>query len=806
MIKEISLSVHDIVDTLLRKGHLDTRVFNESSMAEGSRLHTLYQGEQGADYLSEYPVYYTFRTADYVINVSGKADGVIIAPDGSLTVEEIKTTVADLTEFMRENGEWHQGQAFFYAFIIGKQKNVDQVNVVMTYLKQGNYHISKKISHVYTMKELSDYIDYLILKYSNYLKKIEVFKDERNKTVKSLIFPFNDYREGQKELMDFVDKSVENNREVFVEAPTGIGKTISVLYPTVKRFGEEKADQIFYLTSKNSIKQIALKTMKLMIDSGVKVKTIEFTSKENICFNDKKRHCNPDECPFAKNFYDKLLEAIFDALNEYDYFDRKTIEKLCYERTMCPFEFQLSLSHYCDVLVCDYNYVYDFHDHLGIHEGSLREKNAYLLVDECHNLPDRVRDMYSCEIELKELRDALYLCAGKEFSVLKKDINQLIKNISLIPIDFENETVKKEHIYQLKDVNSKIEGKVFDIITDIKLILKKHTALVSDALLNFFYNLNSFYTLCTYLDDPDTKDAFLTYCRIDNDDFISSLKIADLDSKKLIKNGSELFKGVVYFSATLSPKDYYIDLLGGDINDTSNRMVLPSPFPFFNRKVLIDASLSLKYKDRSNTLKKVYELIKTAVERKTGNYFVFCPSFDYLQSLSALFDKDESVDFHVIPQSRNMSESARKEFLNTFQSEVTTSQVGLLVLGGVFSEGIDLIGDRLIGAIIISVGLPQIGFEKNKLMEYYDKISGEENSHKGFNYAYAYPGCNKVLQAAGRVIRSETDQGFMLFIDNRFNYSLYRDIFSEIYPDAYKVVTASGLKYQLETFWEDCSR
>jgi DNA excision repair protein ERCC-2 len=795
------LSVHDIVDVILRRGHLDTRVFNRASMQEGSRLHALYQGEQGSDYLSEYPLEYTFLSKDFAYVVNGKADGVMIAPNGAVTVEEIKTTVADLDEFIHDHAQWHLGQAIFYAYIIAKDRNLSSVTIVMTYLKQNNTHIRKQIRQVYTLEELEAFVNDVIARYTRYWEKVMAFKKERNLSVKDLPFPFKSLRPGQQEMMAFVNKAADEKKQVFIEAPTGIGKTVSVLYPLVKRFATKATDRIFYLTNKNSIKKVAMETLRIFSQDKAKIKAVEFTSKENICFNDKKGHCNPDECPFARNYYDKLLDAIFDALNRYDLFDRATIESLCFEKTMCPFEFQIDLSNYADVLVCDYTYVYDYHDRLGLEDDNQAHRHTELLVDECHNLPDRVRDMYSLTLDVHELEKALSLCSGREFVLLKAHILDLQKAIDAIEIPEDDPDVQHNRLHLLDVVPPAFEKAVTDGISDIKELLKKHTDLVTDPLLDYFYLLNSALYLCQLLDQPDTRPSFLFYVMVDSERKVEAVRIANLDSRPLIKEGSDLFESVIYFSATLSPKEYYIDLLGGDSKDLSNRLILSSPFPLANRKVFVSTSLSLYYRDRDNTLFEVFSLVKTACSMKKGNYFVFCPSFDYLDALANLFSQDPLDDCLLLTQGHSMSETGREEFLAHFQADNPQTTIGLMVLGGIFSEGIDLVGDRLIGSIVISVGLPQMNFERDRLMDYYDKTSTPEEKQKGFSYAYTYPGVNRVLQAAGRVIRTDQDVGFMLFIDSRFKYSLYRKVFQEIYPDATYLYSKGQLKLELRQFW-----
>ncbi len=800
MSQAISLSVHDIVDLLLRRGHLDTRIFNQSSMQEGTKLHARYQKEQGDDYYPEYPLYYEFPSENFLFRVSGKADGVIFKNDGEVIVEEIKTTVDELDNFIRDHGEWHLGQAMFYAYILSKQKNLTTVTILMTYIKQNNYRLKKHITKKYTAEELERFVSELILRYTHFQKKIQRMKMERNQSTKDLAFPFSHYRKGQKEAIDFVEKAADAKRDVYLEAPTGIGKTISVLYPLVKRFYSRKADRIFYLTSKNSIKKIAVNAMNLFISQGIKTKTIEFTSKENICFNDKKGHCNPDECPFSKYYYDKLLDVIMDNLEYFDLFDRKTIEDIAYKNQMCPFQLQLDFSAYCDVLICDYSYVYDYHDKLCLEESGIRDTHSYLLVDECHNLPDRVRSMYSLELFLSEIREAINFCISPAFELLHADLRDLIQLIENLDVEDIATEIHQNNLYQIKQIPDKISDDIDDCVSDMRELMKKSPNLLDDKFLEFFYTMNSFSYLSELLEDDNLGKAF--YCYVTKrDDEIQSIRIMNLDSRPLIVEGSEFFESVVYFSATLSPKDYYIDLLGGDKNDITNRLILDSPFPIENRRIFFDTNLSLRYKDRDMTLYSVYSLIKAATSMRKGNYFVFCPSFDYLERLSSFFLQEEEEGVNVISQTRYMKENDKQTFLDNFRSTADETTIGLLVLGGVFSEGIDLVGDRLIGAIIISVGLPQINFERDRLKDYFN--TNEEDPQAGFHYAYTYPGINKVLQAAGRVIRTETDKGFVLYIDSRYRQSNYSNIMKEIYPDQIRIVSPSQLKMKLREFWKE---
>ncbi len=797
----ICLSVHDIVDVLLRRGHIDTRIFNQSSMQEGTRLHALYQKEQQDGYIAEYSLSHKFHQEEYTYIVSGKADGVLINPDDKkdVTVEEIKTTVADLDEFIKDHGEWHLGQAMFYGYMIAKERNLSSVTILMTYLKQQNYHESKQIRQVYTFEELERFVEDLILRYTRYQKKLQKFKKIRDQSCIGLKFPFGTYRKGQEEMVRLVSETAEKKDIAFVEAPTGIGKTISVLYPLISRFGESKQDRIFYLTSKNAIKRVAMSTLSLFEAMGTKCKSIEFTARENICFNDKKGHCNPDECPFARHYYDKLMDTIFDSLELFDTFDRQVIKDICYKREMCPFEFQMDLSRHCDCIVCDYSYVFDFHDRLELSQGSITKTHSTLLVDECHNLPERVRDMYSLELFVKSFEEVLPSLGINEFSSLKNEVRRMISDIQSIYVDYDDVEARRNHVYVLEKIPDSLLSDMDDFIVDMKAILKKHALLVDEYLLNFFYDINSFHTLAEMADDEEREGEFLFYVSLYRDNRIQSIKIANLDSRKTIRECTSFFESAIFFSATLSPKEYYIDLLGGSMNDA--HLFLPSPFSMENRRVFIDTRLSLRFQDRDQTLYQVYSLCRNAIMMKKGNYFIFCPSFEYLDRIYSFLLQEPIDEADIYIQQRSMTEAERDEFLDHFSSDNERTAIGLLVLGGVFSEGIDLLGDRLIGAIIISAGIPQVGFERNHIKEYFDK--DDEDRKKGFIYAYTYPGINKILQAGGRVIRSEEDRGFIIYIDSRFSHKTYQDIFREIYPDAIKVISPSQVKAELRKFHKE---
>ncbi len=775
---------------------MDNRIFSLSSMQEGTRLHSLYQSEQGADYLSEYSLSHVFQHGKYLFRVSGKADGVFIRPDDSVTVEEIKTTIADLEEFSRDHADWHLSQAMFYADIIAMDRNLDNVRIVLTYIRQNDFKKRKQIEKVFTRKELDAYVESLLFEYADYMDRIMEMRKERNDTAKTLSFPYPSFRKGQKRMMEFVEENALKGKNVYIEAPTGIGKTLSCLFPLLRLFGREECDHVFYLTSKNAIKTIAMNAMKQMVDGKAKIKSLLITSKEYICFNDKKGHCNPDECPFARNYYDKLLDSIFDILGRYDSIDRERIVSFCLEKHICPFQFQLDLSRYIDVLIADYTYVYDYHDRLDLENSSLSKMKSFLLVDECHNLPERVRDMYSLEVIKAEIDKGVTFCPGKDLTPLRKDLKKLSESFSRFVVDEER---PRKDVQVLKAFPPEFENAISSFLEHFKSILKKTPHVLNDDLHEIFYLLNSFDYLRKLIVEEERKE-FLVYARIEEEKVVS-VRITCLDAKPFIHQGNESFKACFFFSATLSPKDYYIDLLGGEMEDRSSRLIMDSPFPKENRLVLVDTAHSLRYRDRTETMEGIKRTIQALVQARNGNYFVFCPSFEYLYNLRELL---KDMPWKLFVQTRRMQEEEREEFLAFFKDDEKETRVGLLVIGGIFSEGIDLVGKRLIGAIVISIGLPQIGFERDKIKEYYENEEGEDRA-KGFRYAYVYPGLNRILQAAGRVIRSEMDKGVILFIDTRYRQQVYNDVFDELYPDRRMTNSPSAVHEQCRKFWEDKS-
>ena len=774
MEKRLDLSVHQLVDFLLRTGDIDSRIYNKTSMSEGTRLHASYQRRQSSEYMPEYFLSHTFEVDDFSVTLSGRADGIIERPFFAI-IDEIKTSVIDNEEFYKSQKEWHLGQAKVYALIYAMDNGFSQMGVRLTYINQLNdKQLIKEFK--YSKDELEIYVIGLIREYLNFYQKIFLLKEERNATSKTLQFPFPNFRKGQRELAKYTYSTLDKGEVLFVEAPTGIGKTMSTLYPAIKTFANENNDKIFYLTAKNSGIESAFIAVNLLLNRGLKAKVIQITAKEKICAC-LGRNCNPDDCPFAKGYYEKLRKALTDALFSNVPYSKDEVVNIALNHALCPFEFQLDLSLFCDVVICDFNYLFDPLVYLRRYFDS-PNKNSVALVDEVHNLVERGRKMYSTELHYNNFKIAKKVLGKHEHKKLKSAINKLQKIFKAYDLETDEGYNLKDNIdMELIHALSNFQKAATDYMKKVPLETKQEFT-------DFFFEAIRFIKISDFF-----NETFRFMIVKENNKLIVS--IINLDPSRLLKDSLELLRGAVLFSATLSPLDYYVRMLGG--NDNSPVLKIQSPFNQDNLHLMIAPSVATTYKKRDSTIEEVANYIKTMVDMKIGNYFVFFPSYKYLNNVLRCFE-DANYDIHV--QTSEMSESEKNAFLDYFKPNPQNTHVGFVVLGGIFSEGIDLIDDRLIGAVIVGVGLPQISFERDLIKDYFDKE--EEN---GFEFAYVKPGMNRVIQAVGRVIRSENDIGAVLLIDNRYLQARYRDLFKSEWDNYEVVLNVNDVKESLEKFY-----
>lgn len=775
--KEIVLSVHGLVDFLLRSGNIDNRIFNNSSMAEGSRVHLRYQQIQNNNYLSEEELSCEIVVDDFKFVISGRADGIILGKKTPI-IDEIKSTVIELEKFYEENKNWHLGQAKVYAYMYAKDNELDTMGVRLTYISQKDDEDKLIMNFSYSFDELEEFITNLCVDYLSFYKMIDLHKNQVKISADALDFPYGNYRPGQRDLAKYVYGTILNEDTLFIEAPTGIGKTISTLFPAIKSIPKCGSEKIFYLSAKAMAKEVAFDASKLMLEKGLDAKVIKLNSKEKMCFTGEHR-CNPDECPFAIGYYDKLRSILTEIVQNESLINDEVIYKYANRYQVCPFELQLDVSLFCDLVICDYNYLFDPIVYLKRY-FELSKTNYVALIDETHNLVDRSREMYSTSLELDE-----FLKVQKKFKKFKHPkFKRSLKKI-IVYLNDINEC-EDEYMIQEEDFDPYFYELLMNYFKQCQDILKNFPEVNYDIFIDNFRNVNRFLKISEFI-----SKGFITYYQKDKDNLFAHIKC--VDSSKLVKDTLRKLKSSIFFSATLTPIDYYVKCLGG--NDDTPIMKLESPFPSENCLTLVRSDLSTRYKDRINTYKEISKTIDLVIKKKVGNYLVFFSSYQYLEEVYSRMEFDPNIRY--IKQTRDMEDKDKNKFLSYFEVDPTKTTVGFAVLGGIFSEGIDFYSDKLIGAIVVGVGLPQISFERDLIKEHFD--SEEIN---GYEYAYVNPGITKIIQAAGRVIRSENDKGIIVFIDDRFKQFKYRNILQKQYKNNQYVTNERQIEFLLEQFWK----
>ena len=537
---------------------------------------------------------------------------------------------------------------------------------------------------------------------------------------------------------------------------------MSTLYPFIKALKDDEKAKIFYLTAKNSGKINASNAIKILKEKGLMLTDITITAKEKIC-PCKDKACNPDECPFAVGYYNKIKNVIKSAILSFDTFDYETIVSLAKSYQVCPFELELDLSLFSDVIICDYNYVFDPISYLKRFFDE--DSSHYLaLVDEAHNLVDRSRKMYSASISQEQFLVAKKSLRGTKNKKLKLAISKLTKMFNT----YDN-LEEGEHEYL--DINPKDFKIIESFINSYQEVSQDENEAITKELTDFYLEVNRFKRISEFFDDN-----FLYYIKKEEDNVI--FNIVCMDASYYLKDIFKRIKGAVLFSATLSPSDYYINLLGGEETDPSLSLV--SPFPKENLKVLVAPKVSVKYKNREKSYQEIGDYIHNFVLQKVGNYLIYLPSYEYQNRIMEFLNLPDDIEIHL--QNPEMSDLEREDFLDNFNFNPSKTHVGFVIIGGAFGEGIDLVSDRLIGVVIVGIGLSKINYESNKIASYY-----KDHDMNGYNYAYLYPGMNKVMQAVGRLIRSETDKGIALLIDERYLTREYQDLYNKEWSQ-YEVV------------------
>lgn len=771
----IKISVRNLVEFILRSGDIDNRQGSKNdkdAMQAGSKMHRKIQKQMGSEYHAEYPLKLQIEKPDFFITIEGRADGIIIE-ESKITIDEIKGVYFDL-DYLNAPIEVHRAQAMCYGYIYSKQEGLNLIHIQLTYCNLDNEQ-KKYFNEAIEFDRLEMWFQKLIQEYYKWARFQYEWKIKRNDSIKPLEFPFS-YREGQRDLAASVYKTINRRRRLFIQAPTGVGKTMSTIFPTVKAIGESLGEKIFYLTAKTITRTVAQEAFEILKEKGLSFKLVTLTAKEKLCFCET-TECNPIHCPYAKGHYDRINDAVFLMLTQKNTFSREVIEEYAKKYKVCPFEMSLDVSLWCDAIICDYNYVFDPNVALKrfFSEGA---KGEYLfLVDEAHNLVERGREMYSAFL-YKE--DFLRLKNEVKFYSRKLEKNLEKCNKNLLELKRECET------YQVIDSIGAFVLNLMSLASEIEKFLEENDEKdIRDKVLEFYLQVRHFLSMYERLDD--------NYVIYTEHDQTGQFKIKLFCINPSVNLIDCLNKGnsTIFFSATLLPISYYKELLSGDLEDYA--VYANSPFKEENRLILIGNDVSSKYTRRNHLeYKKTAEYIKSVIECKKGNYMVFFPSYSYMREV---YHYIHSLNVNCICQKQGMNEEEREEFLSCFMNHPSGEIVGLCVMGGIFSEGIDLKRDYLIGALIVGTGLPQISYEKEILKNYYDA-----KNENGFDYAYRYPGMNKVLQAAGRVIRTSDDKGIILLLDERFNSRQYKELFPREWKQP-PLCSISNVNHQIEAFW-----
>lgn len=773
----IKISVRNLIEFVMRSGDIDNTFKDNSRMIEGIRAHQKLQKSHGDNYQKEYSLKNTIAYGGITFHVEGRADG-LIKKGNEYIIDEIKSTKRDLKD-IDDSNKLHWAQAMCYAYFFAKDHDLDIMGIQLTYVSTENYK-TRIFERRLDFAELEIFYIDLLKKYKQFSKIITDNISIRNETAKKLKFPYETYRKGQRKMAVAVYTGISESKNIFIDAPTGIGKTISTLFPSVKAIGEELTDKIFYLTSKTTTGNEAIKALKLMEDRGLIIKSVQITSKDRICLNDEVK-CNPSDCPFAKGHFDRVNDALKDILSRETIMDYDVITSYAEKYRVCPLEFELDIATYADVVICDYNYVFDPNVYLRRFFDDSVGKYIFL-IDEAHNLLERTRDMYSFSFTNKDFID-LYEYFDKEKH--KKILNSIRKIID----EFDEKYLKfgKKLNYYTKDHLDDLDRLLITLSKNLeKFLIEEKDDRNYDLILDTYFNINRYLKI-----SDQFIEGFYNVISYDDIEKIKSFEIKCVDPSSILKNKYKLASSAIFFSATLAPMMFFVNILGAK---DALKLRLEMPFSVENQ-LIVQESISTRYRDREINIGKISDMIYKFTTSKEGNYFIFFPSFNYLEAIAGDYMVRYSED--ILIQDRSMSLNERDKFLNKFTEE--SSEIAFVVLGGIFSEGVDLIGKKLIGSMIISVGMPGVSFDRNLIKEHFDK-----KGLSGFDYSYTFPGINKVFQAAGRVIRSENDRGIIYLVDDRYAWDIYKNLYPShwnklIHLDNYK----NNITDIIDEFWSE---
>ena len=778
----IRISVRNLVEFILREGDIDNRTGggqDPENMQMGSRIHRKIQRQMGADYQAEVPLKTEIVCDGFTLKIEGRADGLIHTKE-QVMVDEIKGVLRELDR-VQEPAGIHLAQAKCYASMVAEQEGVDEIGVQMTYCQMETEEV-KRFQYSYQSNELKVWFDEVIRQYKKWAKFQIEWRKARNASIKGIEFPFP-YRKGQRDLAVSVYRTILRKKKLFIQAPTGVGKTISTVFPAVKAVGEELGEKIFYLTAKTITRTVAEQAFETLRKQNLKFKVITLTAKEKICFCEE-TSCNPDDCPYAKGHFDRVNDAVYELLMREDVMSREVLEAQARKHKVCPFEMALDVSTWVDGVICDYNYVFDPDARLRRFFAEGGAGGYLFLIDEAHNLVERGRQMYSAELCKEDFLAVKKLVKG-EAPRFAKRLEACNKILLAMKKECEN--------YKVLDNISHFGIQLMNVLSETDRYLEECVDKeVRETVLDFYFQVRSFLNIYDGLDEN-----YVVYTEYqENGRFV--LKLFCVNPAANLQKCLDKGNSAVFFSATLLPIQYYKRLLSTEKDNYA--VYIDSSFDTKKRLLMNGVDVSTRYAMRSREMYQRYATyIFRVVKAKMGNYLIFFPSYrfmeDVYQEFTQLLASDEE-EMELVIQQKHMDEEERENFLRAFEMGREKSLIGFGVLGGIFSEGIDLTNEKLIGTLIIGTGLPQVCNEREILKSYFD-----QKGLYGFDYAYRYPGMNKVLQAAGRVIRTEDDRGVILLLDERFQREKGKEIFPKEWADCERC-RLDIVEEKIRLFWE----
>ena len=820
---EIKLAVRQLVEFLLKVGSIDSRFTGFDRANEGARIHRRLQKAAGEGYEAEVFLTETRETAGIAFTIEGRADGIFIDESGTTVIDEIKTTAIPTEELREDGNPCHWAQGMVYGAIYAKQQELDALDVRLTYYQIDTDDIVRYTRH-FTAAELNDFFNGLLQDYAPWARRQLDWAACRDESLRALKFPFAEYRPGQRALAGEIYRACKGGNRLFCQAPTGIGKTMSALFPALKALGEGEGEKLFYLTARNTTQAAAEDALARLRASApaLALRSVTLTAKEKACLckdEEGRPSCLPERCPYAKGYYDRVKDALAALLDGGDgSFSRAALAAMAQRFTVCPFELGLDLSEWCDVVIGDYNYLFDpvvklrrFFDAAG---------DWLFLIDEAHNLPDRARAMYSAEFAKSALTEAKRALgpgkstlktalqkADKAFREARRAVarkaprrgartdeapaaeaeqTSLLESTSEPAFELPETLFAEDGTVFCKELPTALLKPLLALTTPLQAYLEDHPDGEAHAqLLDLFFAVQDITRAAERYDEH-----FVTQLTARGSELYFHLLC--LDPAPFVDGSLAKGKAVALFSATLTPPGYYRSVLGCA---DARAVALPSPFPPERLGLFCLPAISTRYRHREASVRPISDALAALARGKVGNYLAFFPSYAYLKQVYEDFTA-RYPEIATLAQESGLDDAGRAAFLARFAPDPAETLLGFGVLGGIFGEGVDLVGSRLIGCAIVGVGLPQVSPRQEMLRRYYDESAG-----CGFDYAYRYPGMNKVLQAAGRVIRTPEDKGVVLLLDDRFALQEYARLFPPHWHHLQMVRSMEALPKILKEFW-----